>query len=142
MGLGNIIGSREKAIIDEQMQKSLCKIKINTIIKGTGFFCLIPFPDRCNLLPVIITSSNVLTEHDINIGKTIELLIKNLEESVYINMTVDRKTYTNTKIGITIIEIKQNELNVNNFLEIDDQIYSDKLNNGKKYLFNVLFQRK
>ena len=36
----------------EQSEKSICKIK--SIPSGTGFFCLIPFPDKCHQLSVLI----------------------------------------------------------------------------------------
>ena len=56
---------REK--INKQIQKSLCKIKINNKIKSTAFFCYIPHPDEKNLLPVIIATNYAFTPNDITL---------------------------------------------------------------------------
>ena len=42
-------------IILSQMENCICKIFQNEK-KGTGFFCKIPFPDKYNLLNVLITN--------------------------------------------------------------------------------------
>jgi len=47
-------------IILRQTKESICKIICNDRENGTGFFCLIPFPDKFNLLPVLITNNHVL----------------------------------------------------------------------------------
>ncbi len=43
------------------MEMSICKIKIGKE-QGTGFFCKIPFPDKNNLLKVLITNNHVIGE--------------------------------------------------------------------------------
>ena len=48
----------------KQMNKSICKID-NENSTGTGFLCLIPFPDSLSLLRVLITCNHVF--NDINI---------------------------------------------------------------------------
>ena len=65
-----------KTII-EQIEKSICKIKCNNEGNGTGFFCLIPFPDKFNLLPVLITNNHVIEKKDISNGKIIKFSINN-----------------------------------------------------------------
>jgi len=52
----------------KQMNKSICKIDSN-IIKGTGFLCLIPYPNIEHLLKTFITFNHVLK--DLNIGNEI-----------------------------------------------------------------------
>ena len=52
-------------IITQQMIKSVCIIKNSSNVYGTGFFCLIPFPDKRNLLPVLITNNHIINEKDI-----------------------------------------------------------------------------
>ena len=50
--------------IIEQMENCICKIYPNNGVKGTGFFCKIPFNN--NLLPVLITNNHILNENDID----------------------------------------------------------------------------
>ena len=140
MGGGHSLSLGDKEKINEQMLNSLCIIKINKIIKGTGFLFLMPYPNLLNLLPVMITTNEVLKETDINLGNQIKILLKNSQESVDINISSDRKVYRNQQTGITIIEIKDNEIDFTNFLEVDKDIYKDNLNNIYKeksiYLMN------
>ena len=55
-------------IIILNQTKNCIKIDINNSF-ATGFFCLIPFPDKFNLLPCLITNWHVLSENDIIVGK-------------------------------------------------------------------------
>ena len=67
-------------IIDEQAQHNIFRIdKTNSV--GTGFFCLIPFPDQTNRLPVLATCHHVLNKDDIAIGNQICLIFKNGEKN-------------------------------------------------------------
>ena len=118
----------------EQMDKNICKIKCKYGGYGTGFFCLIPFPDKLNLLPVLITNNHVLEENDIAQGKIIEFSFSN--DKYFYRITIDnlRKKYTNIYYDSTFIEIKKNDgLNINLFLEIDETIYK---NNFSKEIYN------
>ena len=47
--------------IIEQMENSICKIKIGEE-RATGFFCKIPFPDQKNMLKVFITNNHVIVK--------------------------------------------------------------------------------
>ena len=47
--------------IIEQMEKNICKIKIEESL-GTGFFCKIPFPTKEKMLPVLITCHHVIKD--------------------------------------------------------------------------------
>ena len=121
-----------KTII-EQTEKSICKIKCSEEGSGTGFFCVIPFPDKFNLLPVLITNNHVLQKKDISKGKIIKFSLNNEKQFFEISIDSSRKAYTNEKYDITIIEIKKTDnLNVNDFLEIDENIYKDNLNDTYK----------
>ena len=51
-------------IILSQMENCICKIYQNER-KGTGFFCKIPFPDKNNLLNVLITNNHILNKEKI-----------------------------------------------------------------------------
>ena len=52
------IESLEKVV--EQSKKSVCKIKNKKGELGTGFFSLIPFPDKTFQLRTLITNSHIL----------------------------------------------------------------------------------
>ena len=64
-----------------QMKSCICKIfNKNTGQAGTGFFCKIPFPNKLNLLPVLITNNHALNQNDIETGKIIDININNNNE--------------------------------------------------------------
>ena len=94
-------------IILRQAEETICLIKCNDVRYGTGFFCLIPFPDKVNLLPVLITNNHVLDRNNILKDKKIKFSIDNgkIEKEIIINET--RKTYTNREYDITIVEMKK-----------------------------------
>lgn len=112
--------------ISDLSDKCICKIKSKVIGKATGFFCAIPFPDKYQRLPVLITNNHVLEESDISLGNEINFSINN--DSSHFNITIDnsRRVYTNKKFDITIIEIKNTDnLDINSFLDIDEHIFDD-----------------
>ena len=106
--------------IIDQMNSSVCLI-YNEKRKGTGFFVKIPY--KSNLLPVLITSNQVINKDDILKMKTISIYINNDKKIKTLKLDRNRKIYTNEKFDITIIEIKENEDKLNNkYLELDDAI--------------------
>lgn len=116
-----------------QMEISICKIKKENNIFGTGFFCKIPFPNKLNLLPVLITCNHVLDSNDISQGKKINFSLNNDKFQYSIIIDKSRIAYTNFKFDITIIEIKPEEDNIKieSFLDIDENI--DKNNPHDTY---------
>ena len=124
-----------------QTDKFLCKIQSKTLGYGTGFLCKIPFLNKDNItnfLPILIINSNIIENDDIAIGKSILIYLGNEKYSLEIDNS--RKIYINDKYNIIIIEINEKDkLKINSFLEIDSNIYKDKLNEifiGKSiYLF-------
>ena len=125
----NVISYDCTKTIIEQMEKYICKIKINENI-GTGFFCKIPFPDKYNMLSVFITNNHLINE-EILYAKDINIDLYIYEEIDKIKLKLnDRIKYTNKDYDITIIEIKENE--INNFLELDENIINDIVNNNNK----------
>ena len=54
-------------LIIDQSKKNILKIINQKNEAGTGFFCLIPFPDKSLRLPTLITNNHVLNESDIKI---------------------------------------------------------------------------
>ena len=123
-------------LIDMQIKKSVCKIINGDKIRGTGFLALIPYPDRLNPLPVLITCNHVVSGKE----KEIKLIFNDkLEKVLQLNST--RKIYTNNIKDITIIEIKKEDnYDTNNFLEIDYDIFDNKnLNNIFKSIYIIHF---
>ena len=116
-----------------QMKNCICKIKIENGF-GTGFLCKIPFPDSLSLLPVLITCNHVLNDENISIGNKIGLSFNN--EAVFYSILISnlRKTYTDKEKDITIIEInpKNDKIKLESFLDIDENIFKENLNNQYK----------
>ena len=106
--------------IMEQMNNSICLI-YNEKRKGTGFFVKIPY--KSNLLPVLITTNQLINKDDILNMKSISIYINNDKKIKTLKLDRNRKIYTNEIFDITIIEIKENEDNLNNkCLELDEEI--------------------
>ena len=105
-----------------QMENCICKIHKNNGTIGAGFFCEIPLND--DFLTVLITNNHILNEKEIGNNKIIDISIINEEkeeELKKIKIDNTRKKYTNKDLDITIIEIKPNKDNINNFMEIDNE---------------------
>ena len=101
-----------------QMENSICQIKINNN-NGTGTFCKIPFPDKDNLLTVLITNNHLINEELLNNENVlINLGIKGIFKIINLK---DRIKYTNELYDITIIELKAKD-EITHYLEIDDNI--------------------
>ena len=124
----NVISYECTKKIIEQMERDICLINIG-VKKGTGFFCKIPFPKKENMLPILITNNNIIDEDLLNQENIkIELNIKGQENIKEIINTNNRMKYTNKDYDITIIEIKEED-NIKNFLELDDIIIDNIINN-------------
>ena len=96
---------------------SICRI-INHGI-GTGFLMKILYKSR--LLTVLITTNHIVNTEDILTNKSISLYLN--KERIIIKLDRNRLIYTNEKIDITIIELKDDDHNLNiKYLELDDEI--------------------
>ena len=112
------IGGMQKIV--EQMNTSLCLIECSDKTNGTGFFCLIPFPDKTKQIPVLMTNNHILSKDDITEDKIINFEMNHKKYRILIE---SRKVYTNENYDITIIELKKRDgLDYNKFLEIDDSV--------------------
>ena len=110
-------------IIMEQMDKAVFRIHCSKGGYGTGFFCLIPFPDKRNLLPILVTNNHIIEETDIIQGNNIIFNLNNNKSSFNLDIKDSRKFYTNYKYDITFIEIKDEDgFDINFLLEIDNEI--------------------
>ena len=118
-----------KEIIN-QMENSVCKIKIDSNLIGTGFPCKIPFPTEKELLPVLITNNHIINEIALN-EKDKKIFIKIGKEKQKIINLNNRKKYTNKDYDITIIELKESD-RINNYLELDDAIINYIIKNDER----------
>ena len=103
----------------EQMNNSICRIYTDNG-KGTGFFTKIPY--KLKLLPVLITNNHVINKDDILNNKKFSIYLNNDKKIKRIELDNNRLKYTNEKLDITIIEIKDNDKLNNKYLELDDEI--------------------
>ena len=120
----------QNKIILEQMEKCVCKINCNDGGNGTGFFCKIPFPDTYHLLPILMTNNHVLNNKEIGLNKKINITLNNDQKNYQILLDDSRKAYTIEKpYDVTFIEIKKEDgLDIDKFLEIDNQIFENNPN--------------
>ena len=104
-------------ILEQMKSNSICRIND----KGTGFFVKIPYKSK--LLPVLITTNNIINTDDIQDNKNISILLNNDKKIKKIKLDENRIMHTNEKLDITIIEIKDNEDNLNNnYFELEDKL--------------------
>ena len=76
-GYPKIINYECQQKIIEQMEKSIFKIIIGKN-QGTGFFSKIPFPNKENMLPVLITNNHIIDDDIIcKMDEIIKIDIKN-----------------------------------------------------------------
>ena len=120
-----------------QMNDSVCRIYNDC--KGTGFFTKIPY--KSELLPVLITNNHVINKEDIKSNKIISLYINNDKIIKEIKIDNNRLRYTNEKLDITIIEIKEKDNLNNKYLELDDNIINYfKLNENEPGFINNIYK--
>ena len=120
---------------EEKIKKCVCSVEYEKVefenCLSTGFFCVVPFTNRANLIPVLITINE---EFPRTIDPKNELKIKisfNDHEFRELNLSKDRKIYItpNPIHGkLSIIELKPYD-KITNFLELDESVL---LGNNKK----------
>ena len=98
----------------DQMNNSICRIYTDNG-KGTGFFTKIPY--KLKLLPVLITNNHVINQDDILNNKKFSIYLNNDKKIKRIELDNNRLKYTNEKLDITIIEIKDNDKLNNKYLK-------------------------
>ena len=133
----NFFNSSTKEIIEDidYMKRCLCKIYIKDNISGTGFFTKIKYQSQ--ILPVLVTTSHVIKNTDINNKEKIKILMYDEKDFKYIKIDDSKLIFTDDKLDITIIEIEENKEKIYNFLEIDDKMNKDRLKANKSiYILN------
>ena len=98
-------------IIIKQIEKSICKIRCKDGGNGTGFFCIIPFPDKFHQIPVLMTNNHVISEDDLEKNNKIKFTINNDKLSFEITIDDFRKIYTFSKylMIVRMIYIEENQ---------------------------------
>ena len=105
-------------------QNCICKIE-SSGLSGTGSFISINM-DSQHSVKALLTNNHVLKEDSILPGKTINISMNNETKNFQIKLDKNRKIYTSVKYDVTIIQIKiKDNLNINSFFEIDNNIYQD-----------------
>ena len=123
------ITSESTKIILSQMEKSVCKIYMDNGIKGTGFFCNIPYRNKFgDSLSVLVTNNHIIDENHLGKNNKIVFSINNDKIKKKLNIG-DRITYTNELFDVTFIEIFPNEDDIHDFLELDFDINDEYYDN-------------
>ena len=117
----NIEGTKK---ILEQMTNCICKVKNNQLM-GTGFFCKIPYNNNTKI-NVLITSYQIINEFYFNQNNNINLLMNDYNQLKIINIDQTRNTYFNKEYNTTIVELKEFD-NINNYLELDDNLFNNNI---------------
>ena len=122
----------------DQMKKNVCKIYLFNGIKGTGFFCKIPYNNK--YLLVLITNNHIINEKIIEKEEKILISINKKKKEIELK---DRINYRNKEYDITIIEIK-NKDEINNYLELDENIIDNisNMNYIKESIYIIQYEGK
>ena len=118
----------------EYKSKENCICSINGNLLGTGFFCKIEFEGK--LIPVLITNYHVVNDAFMNQNTKLTFYIKNDLHSI--NIDKDSKIYSSIrdKYDMMIIRLKEGE--VNNYLEIDENIFDNSVDDYKNENIYIL----
>ena len=71
-----VITMEQKEKIIKQTKIYICKIQLNNGICGTGVLCKIPFPNKNNFLPVLITNHHVISKEKALKDKKIKIIFE------------------------------------------------------------------
>ena len=75
-----------------------------------------------NYYPVLITNNHIINQDDILNNNYFSIYLNNDKKIKRIQLDNNRLIYTNEKLDITIIEIKDNDIINNKYLELDNEI--------------------
>ena len=128
-----VITMEQSEKIIKQTKIYLCKINFKEVIYGTGVLCKIPFPDKNNFLPALITKEHVFNKDQALQYKKIDIIfddkiVKN------INFNTDRIIYSLSDDDLTIIEILPEEDKIFHFYDLEIIEDSNKIINEPIYI--------
>jgi hypothetical protein len=132
----NPISIKDIETIFFQMRYYVCKKNTKIGEKGSGFFVKFPYPEKNDLLPVLITNNHVIDNKYIKTYKKIELPINDDSEKREIQIDKDRKAYFSKELDAAIFGIKPNKDNIHNFLSIDEDILKLNFKNKSAYVLH------
>ena len=114
-----------------QLKKCICQIE-NKLGKGTGFFCYIPYNNE--KLKVMITNHHIINNSILDENEKIKVTINDCGEKkiIYLKKKV---IYTSELYDTTIIELNSEKDKINNYLELDEEIFEDNINICKKSIY-------
>jgi len=108
-----------------QMEKGICQIGTEKNI-CTGFFCSISYNNK--QFKFLLTSNKI--NEELKDNYIIRVSIQDGKEIKIIHLK-NKKIYTSKKYGITIIEINSEIDKIDEYLEIDENIFDEKFKNTK-----------
>ena len=130
------------AQILEQLKKSVFEIKYNDKIT-TGFLCKIPLENK--LTNTLVMNYQMINEKFLKENKILTISLNDNKEKIDIKLDLERlkrKIYFNN-INITIIEVfPEDNINENDFLELDDNLLKEDSEIFYKYESIYLLQYK
>ena len=98
-------------IIIQQMKSCICIIISIKNVRGTGFFCNIPYKGK--QLKVLITVNHILRPKILKEQRIVKFELNGYLKEIIIND--NRKIYSSEKYDITMIEIIPSEDGINDF---------------------------
>ena len=121
----------------EQMKNCVFKIFSENEVKGTGFFCNIPYQDIT--IPVMITNYHIINLDYIKNYKNIKIILDDDKEERTIKINNKRLIYTNEEYDVTIIEIIPFKDRIFNFMELEEKIFENESNiiYNKEYIYTI-----
>lgn len=123
----------------QSLEKNFCRI--NNGYNFPGFLCKIPFQNENTLSTALISKylkENKGYDKFIMMENSINFYLK--DEQQYNSIQLDsRKNYASYENDVVIFEIKDNDLNINSFFEIDNNINKSIIKelNKKKLIYFI-----
>ena len=115
------INKTEKIL--HQLKTSIFEINCNNKI-STGFLCTFSYDDSS--INTLVMNYQIINEKFIKENKTLKLFFNNRKEKAEINLEKERKKYFSKLLDVTIIEVlKEDGINDQNYLELDDNLLHD-----------------
>ena len=125
---GENLNIEKYKILTDRAEKSICEIRWDNGY-GTGFFCILRYPDRYNKIYCLITNYHVIDDNMINYKEYIEIVINKKIEKI--NLNYKRRIWINEEIDYTCIEIIKEDNIIENIkpFDINDNCYNKNYNN-------------
>ena len=122
----------ETELILKQMKYSICNIN-NKNGNGTGFFC------KISNIKLLITNNHIINQETINNNQIIKVKLNDNKISKDIKI---KDYYISIEYGTTIIEINDNNNDNNiNYLEIDNEIFDEKINIDNESIYIIQYPK-